>query len=145
MNDCYQPILLKKSAVSSTTEKYALEIKIFTLSSGFRVHISCSTAKKRHFQRLVFGQSGRTDFFNRIGQKLPCSKAKKPKSQKAKKPKNQKSSHNRKPLTAIFQSDDYRAVFSRYWSNRPEIVVVSPAGTPLRSRRRYGGLRESLA
>jgi hypothetical protein len=62
-------ILLKKSAVSSTKEKYALEIEIFTLSSGFRVHISRSSAQKRRFQRLVFGQSGRTDFFNRIGGK----------------------------------------------------------------------------
>jgi hypothetical protein len=63
-----RPIVLKKSAVSSTTEKYAFEIEIFTLISGFRVHISRSSAQKRRFQRLAFGQSGRIDFFNTIGQ-----------------------------------------------------------------------------
>lgn len=68
-----RPILLKKSAMVSTTEKYALEIEIFTLSRGFRVQISRSGAQKRHFQRSVCGQSGRTDFFNRIDPKLPKS------------------------------------------------------------------------
>jgi len=63
-----RPILLKKSAMISTTEKYALEIEIFTLSSGFRVQISRSGAQKRRFQRSVCGPSGRADFFNRIGQ-----------------------------------------------------------------------------
>jgi len=64
-----RPILLKKSVMDSTTEKYAFEIEIFTLSSGFRVQISRSGAQKRRFQPSVCGQSGRTDFFNRIGQK----------------------------------------------------------------------------
>jgi hypothetical protein len=32
---CTQPILLKKSAMVSTAEKYALENEIFTLSRGF--------------------------------------------------------------------------------------------------------------
>ncbi|OXR32717.1 hypothetical protein PSUM_11765 [Pseudomonas umsongensis] len=53
----------------STVEKYAPEIEIFTLSSGFRVQISLNGAQKRIFQRSVCGQSGKTDFFNRIGQK----------------------------------------------------------------------------
>ncbi|AKV10078.1 hypothetical protein B723_28230 [Pseudomonas fluorescens NCIMB 11764] len=59
-------ILLKKSAMVSTTQKYALEIEIFTLSLGFGAQISRSDAQKRRFQRSVWGQSGRTDFFNRI-------------------------------------------------------------------------------
>jgi len=66
-NDRIWPILLKKSAMVSTTEKYALEIEIFTLSRGFRGQISRSGAQKMRFQRSVCGQSGRTDFFNRIG------------------------------------------------------------------------------
>jgi len=66
MKDCFWPILLKKSAIDSTTEKYAFEIEIFTLSSGFRVQISRSGAQKRRFQPSICGQSGRTDFFNRI-------------------------------------------------------------------------------
>jgi hypothetical protein len=61
-----RPILLKKSDMLSTVEKYALEIEIFTLSRGFRAQISRSSAQKRRFQRSVCGQSGRTDFFNRI-------------------------------------------------------------------------------
>lgn len=55
----------------STTEKYALEIEIFTLNRGFRVQISRSGARKRRFQRSVCEQSGSTDFFNRIGRILP--------------------------------------------------------------------------
>jgi len=68
-----RPILLKKSAIVSTIEKYALEIEIFTLSRGFRAQISRSCAQKRRFQQSVRGQSGRTDFFNSIGQKLPLN------------------------------------------------------------------------
>jgi hypothetical protein len=60
---CFWPILLKKSAMDSTAEKYALEIEIFTLSRGFRVQISRSCAQKRHLQQSVRGQPGRTDFF----------------------------------------------------------------------------------
>jgi hypothetical protein len=63
-----RPILLKKSAMVSTVEKYAFEIEIFTLSRGFPGSISRSGAQKRRFQRSVCGQPGRTDFFNRIGQ-----------------------------------------------------------------------------
>jgi len=45
----YPPILLKKSAMVSTAEKYALEIEVFTLIRGFRVQISRSGAQKRRF------------------------------------------------------------------------------------------------
>jgi hypothetical protein len=55
----------------STAEKHALEIEIFTLNRGFRAQISRSCAQKRHFQQSVRGPSGRTDFFNTIGQKQP--------------------------------------------------------------------------
>jgi hypothetical protein len=57
----------------STVEKYALEIEIFTLSRGFPGSISRSGAQKRRFQRSVCGQSGRTDFFNRIGRFVPVT------------------------------------------------------------------------
>lgn len=64
----YRPILLKKSAMVSSAEKYALEIDIFNLSRGFQAQISRSCTQKRHFQQSVRGQYGRTDFFNTIGQ-----------------------------------------------------------------------------
>jgi hypothetical protein len=67
------PILLKKSAMDSTAEKYALEIEIVTLSRGFRARISRSCAQKRHFQQSVRGQPVRTDFFNTIGRLLPVA------------------------------------------------------------------------
>ena len=66
-----RPILLKKSAMVSKAEKYALEIEIFTLCRGFRAQIPRSCAQKRRFQQPVRGRSGSTDFFNTIGQKLP--------------------------------------------------------------------------
>ncbi|POF42330.1 hypothetical protein B0D71_12950 [Pseudomonas laurylsulfativorans] len=65
-NGIYRPILLKKSAMVSTVEKYALEIEIVTSSRGFGAQISHRDAQKRRFQRSLWGQSGRTDFFNRI-------------------------------------------------------------------------------
>jgi hypothetical protein len=71
----YWPILLKKSAMVSTTEKYALKIEIFTLNRGLWTQISRSCALKRRFQQSVCGQSGRTDFFNRIGRLLPVTTA----------------------------------------------------------------------
>ncbi|WP_223518418.1 MULTISPECIES: hypothetical protein [unclassified Pseudomonas] len=77
----YGSILLKKSTMVSTTEKYALEIEIFTLNRGFRVQISRSGARKRRFQRSVCEQSGSTDFFNRIGRFLSLTKgSKRPKA-----------------------------------------------------------------
>jgi len=69
-----RPILLKKSAMVSTVEKYAREIKIFALSRGFQAQISRSGAQKRHFQRSVCKRSGRAEFFNRIGQKRPFAR-----------------------------------------------------------------------
>ncbi|WP_414877137.1 hypothetical protein [Pseudomonas jessenii] len=72
----YWPILLKKSAMVFTVEKYALEIKIFALSRGFQAQISRSGAQKRHFQQSVCRRSGRTDFFNSIGRFLPVMKPK---------------------------------------------------------------------
>ncbi|ANJ58441.1 hypothetical protein PMA3_26060 [Pseudomonas silesiensis] len=69
--DRFWPILLKKSAIISTAEKYALEIEILTLSRAFRAQISRSCAQKRRFQQSVRGRSGRIDFFNRIGRWLP--------------------------------------------------------------------------
>jgi hypothetical protein len=74
--DRYRPILLKKSVMVSTAEKYALEFEIFTLSRGFRAQISRSGVQKRSFQRSVCGQLGKTDFFNRIGQKQTVIKVK---------------------------------------------------------------------
>lgn len=62
-------ILLKKSAMVSTAEKYAFEIEIFTLNRGFRAQISHSCVQKKAFQQSVCGHSGRTDFFNTIGHK----------------------------------------------------------------------------
>ena len=70
LKDCNRPILLKKSAMVFTTEKYALEIEIFTLSRGLRTQISRSCTLKRRFQQSVCGQSGRIDFFNRIDPNL---------------------------------------------------------------------------
>jgi hypothetical protein len=51
MKGCFWPIVLKKSAMAPTAEKYALEIEIFTLSKGFRAQISHSCAQKRRFQQ----------------------------------------------------------------------------------------------
>lgn len=64
---CYWPILLKKSAMVFSAEKYAREIEFFTLSRGVGAQISRSDVHKRRFQQPVRGQSGNTDFFNRIG------------------------------------------------------------------------------
>jgi hypothetical protein len=65
------PMLLKKSAMVSTAEKYALEFEIFIFRRGFRTQFSRGCARKRHFQQPVREQLGRTDFFNSIGQKRP--------------------------------------------------------------------------
>ncbi len=45
MNGCFWPILLKKSIMVSTAEKYVLEIEIFALSTGLRAQISRSCAQ----------------------------------------------------------------------------------------------------
>ena len=49
----FWPILLKKSTVVSTAEKYVLEIEIFTLNRGYRAQISRSCAQEKHFQYLI--------------------------------------------------------------------------------------------
>jgi len=59
---------VKKSGLVFTAEKYALQIEIFSLSRGFQAQISRNCAQKRRFQQSVRGQSGRTGFFNTIGQ-----------------------------------------------------------------------------
>jgi hypothetical protein len=51
----FWPILLKKSAIVSTAEKYALEIEIFALCRGFRAKISHRCAQKRRFQQPYAG------------------------------------------------------------------------------------------
>ncbi len=70
---CFWPILLKKSAMVSTVEKYALEIEIFTFGRGLRTQISRSSVQKRRFNQSMTRLFGRTDFFNRIGRFLPVA------------------------------------------------------------------------
>jgi len=70
-----RPILLKKSAIVSTIEKYALEIEIFTLSRGFRRLRFRVAARKKVFSAVSTRQSGRTDFFNSIGRLQPAVKS----------------------------------------------------------------------
>jgi hypothetical protein len=43
LNDCFWPILLKKSAMVSAAEKYASEIEIFTFGRAFQTQISRSS------------------------------------------------------------------------------------------------------
>ncbi|WP_058542477.1 hypothetical protein [Pseudomonas fluorescens] len=43
---CFWPILLKKSIMVSTAEKYASEIEIFTFGRGFQTQISRSSVQK---------------------------------------------------------------------------------------------------
>jgi len=42
----YGPILLKKSIMVSTAEKYAPEVEIFTFGRGFQMQISRSSVQK---------------------------------------------------------------------------------------------------
>ena len=63
----FWPILLKKSGLVFTSEKYAPEIEIHTFGRGFRARILRGSVKKRRFHRPIFRQFGKTDFFNRIG------------------------------------------------------------------------------
>ncbi|MHC8285929.1 hypothetical protein ACYZUD_03660 [Pseudomonas sp. XS1P51] len=44
-----RPIVLKKSVMVSSAEKYASEIEIFTFGRGFRTRISHSSVQKRRF------------------------------------------------------------------------------------------------
>jgi len=64
-----RPILLKKSTMVSAAEKYASEIEISTFGRGFRTQISRSSVQKRCFNQSMTRPFGRTNFFNRIGQK----------------------------------------------------------------------------
>jgi hypothetical protein len=64
-----RPILLKKSAMVSTAEKYASEIEIFTFGRDYWTQISRSSMQKRSFNQSRTRPFGRIDFFNRIGQK----------------------------------------------------------------------------
>jgi hypothetical protein len=61
---------LKKSALISTVEKYALEIEIFTLSRGFRAQISRSGAQKMHFSGQYVGGLENPTFSTESAQKL---------------------------------------------------------------------------
>jgi hypothetical protein len=54
----------------SAAEKYASEIEIFTFGRGFRTQILRSSVQKRRFNQSMIRLFGRTEFFNRIGQKL---------------------------------------------------------------------------
>ncbi|WP_223415595.1 MULTISPECIES: hypothetical protein [unclassified Pseudomonas] len=55
LSDRFWPILLKKSAMVFTVEKYALEIEIFTLSRGFRAQFSRSGTQKGVFSSQYAG------------------------------------------------------------------------------------------
>jgi hypothetical protein len=66
VSDRLWPILLKKSDVGLTAEKYAPEIEIFTFGRGYRTQISRGSVLKRQFQQSVFWPFQKTDFFNRI-------------------------------------------------------------------------------
>ncbi|MND75398.1 hypothetical protein D3C80_670130 [compost metagenome] len=81
---CFWPILLKKSSMVCASEKYALEIEIFTFGRGFRTRISRSSVQKRRSRLSMTRQFGQTDFFNRIGRSatvafgsIACSSSKK--------------------------------------------------------------------
>ncbi|ALI04924.1 hypothetical protein C1Y08_27980 [Pseudomonas sp. FW306-02-F02-AA] len=68
-----RPILLKKSTMASAAEKYVPVIEIFTFGRSFRTQISRSSVQKRRFNQSMTRPFGRTDFFNRIGQKPPVT------------------------------------------------------------------------
>ncbi|MEE3632822.1 hypothetical protein UIA24_01045 [Pseudomonas sp. AL 58] len=55
VKDSNRPILLKKSTLISSVEKYALEVEIFTLNRRFPAQISCSGAQKRIFSGQYVG------------------------------------------------------------------------------------------
>jgi hypothetical protein len=69
-NACFWPIVLKKSPMVSSAEKYASEIEIFTFGRSFRTQISRSSVQKRRFRQSMIRPFGWTDFFNRIGRYL---------------------------------------------------------------------------
>jgi hypothetical protein len=73
---CFWPILLKKSAMVSSAEKYASEIEIFAFGRGFRTRISRSSVQKRRFHQSMIRPFGRTGFFNSIGRFPPFATGK---------------------------------------------------------------------
>ena len=62
MRGSNRPILLKKSPIVSTADKFAREIEIFTSSKGFRAQFSRSSTSKRRFQRSICPQSENSTF-----------------------------------------------------------------------------------
>ena len=55
---CFWPIVLKKSASLSTSDKYAPEIEICVLRKRFRTRISRGNVEKRCFHPSVFERFG---------------------------------------------------------------------------------------
>jgi hypothetical protein len=60
LKDRFRPILLKKSTMVSSAEKYASGIEIFTFGRGFRTEISRSSVQKKAFS-LVNDQADWAD------------------------------------------------------------------------------------
>jgi hypothetical protein len=73
---CFWPIVLKKSASLSTSEKYAPEIEICVFGRRFRTRISRSSVQKRCFHPSMFERFGKTDFFNEFGRKRTAANGK---------------------------------------------------------------------
>lgn len=63
----FWPILLKKSALVSTVEKFAPELEICVLDKRFTARISRSSTQNSCFYLSVSARFGQTDFFNTIG------------------------------------------------------------------------------
>jgi hypothetical protein len=68
-NDRFWPIVLKKSVMVSTAEKYASEIEIFTFGRGFQTRISRSSVEKWRSHCSMSRPFWMSDFFNTIGRK----------------------------------------------------------------------------
>ena len=75
MNGSNRPILLKKSAMVSTVEKYALEIEIFILNRGFWAQISRSGAQKSVFSGQFAGSLEEPTFSTESTQSRPSRMA----------------------------------------------------------------------
>ena len=73
MKGRYGSILLKKSVLVTTEEKWTPEIETLKIGKDFWVQISRSDAQKRRFHRSLLGQFGQSDFFNRIGRLRPVT------------------------------------------------------------------------
>jgi hypothetical protein len=66
-----RPILSKKLAMVSTTEKYAFEIEILTLIRGFRGQIACSGAQKNVFSDQYAGSLEEPNFSTETARSSP--------------------------------------------------------------------------